>query len=154
MPLEPIRNLPFPLPSLGLATLPLEVAKASLELQAINDSSDHKKLENVKILIDVLGNGRGTGNILSANKLADSNIGVERLIGEATKRRRALARIILRFGGSLTSIQAKRLRERVSGIRNNHNKVITERLAGRGADALEALADAISSLDNKLSSRK
>ena len=36
-PLEPIRNASLQMPSLGLLTLPLDVAKATLELHTIND---------------------------------------------------------------------------------------------------------------------
>ncbi|KAL7526716.1 hypothetical protein ACHAXR_002864, partial [Thalassiosira sp. AJA248-18] len=151
-PLEPIRNLPFPIPSLGLVTLPLEVAKASLELQAI-DRRDEKKLENVKILADALRKGQSTGNI-SMNRTTDGSVGARRLIQEASKRRRSLARISLRFGGSLTLVQAKRLRERAADVKKTGDEAITERLAGRGADTLEALAGALSSLDSSLAKRK
>jgi predicted unusual protein kinase regulating ubiquinone biosynthesis (AarF/ABC1/UbiB family) len=149
-PLEPLRNTPFQLPSLGLLTLPLDLTKATLELQAIDDR-DRKKLENVRILTDALSKGRSTGT--SMNELA-SPVDVLRLFQEANKRQRALARIGLRFGGSFTQVQAKRLRERAAGVKNKGDDAIRERLANQGADTLEALAGAISSLDSSLAKRK
>ena len=156
-PLEPLRNTPFQLPSLGLLTLPLDVAKATLELQAINES-DHKKLENVRIVTDAISRrrGRSTGSPANVNE-PTSPIDLVRVLQEGNKRQRALARIGLRFGGSLTHVQAKRLRER-AGVKKNDDDTNTirvrERLANQGADTLEALADAISTLDSSLANRK
>ena len=76
-----------------------------------------------------------------------------KVLQEGNKRQRALARIGLRFGGSLTHVQAKRLRER-AGVKKNGDDAIRERLANQGADTLEALADAISTLDSSLANRK
>lgn len=152
-PLEPLRNTPFQLPSLGLLTLPLDVAKATLELQAINES-DQKKLENVRIVTDAISRRRGRSTGTSANaKEPVSSIDLVRVLQEGNKRQRALARIGLRFGGSLTHVQAKRLRER-AGVKKNGDDTIRERLANQGADTLEALADAISTLDSSLANRK
>lgn len=152
-PLEPLRNTPFQVPSLGLLTLPFDVAKATLELQAINES-DHKKLENVRIVTDALSRrrGRSTGTSPNANEPA-SPIDLVRVLQEGNKRQRALARIGLRFGGSFTHVQAKRLRER-AGVKKNGDDTIREILANQGADTLEALADAISTLDSSLANRK
>ena len=75
-----------------------------------------------------------------------------KVLQEGNKRQRALARIGLRFGGSLTHVQAKRLRER--GVKKNGDDAIRERLANQGADTLVALADAISTLDSSLANRK
>jgi hypothetical protein len=152
-PLEPLRNTPFQLPSLGLLTLPLDVAKATLELQAINEG-DHKKLENVRIVTDAISRRRGrrTGTSANANEPV-SPIDLVRVLQEGNKRQRALARIGLRFGGSITHVQAKRLRER-AGVKKNGDDTIRERLANQGADTLEALADAISTLESSLSNRK
>lgn len=144
-PLEPLRNTSLQLPSFGPLTLPLDLAKAALDLQAINDS-DHKKLENVRILTDALSNGRSNG--ASANQ-PSSSVDVPRLIQEANKRQRALARIGLRFGGSLTHVQAKRLRDRAAGV-NNQGDALKERLANRGAETLEAFAETLTSLDSSL----
>eukprot|EP00984_Skeletonema_dohrnii_P006492 scaffold2327_cov112-Skeletonema_dohrnii-CCMP3373.AAC.6 len=150
-PLEPLRNTASQLPSLGPLTLPLDLAKAALELQAINDS-DHKKLENVRILTDAVSKGRSTGT--STNE-PSSSLDVPRLLQEANKRQRALGRIGLRFGESLTHVQAKRLRDRAAGVKKtNGDDAIKERLATRGAETLEALAEALSSLDSSLAKRK
>mmetsp|Transcript_13308 Transcript_13308/g.28235 ORF Transcript_13308/g.28235 Transcript_13308/m.28235 type:complete len:141 (+) Transcript_13308:1180-1602(+) len=72
-----------------------------------------------------------------------------RLVQEATKRRRALTRIGFSFGGSLTNIQAKRLRERSAGLKESGDDLVAEKLAGQGAEALEALAGALSFLDDR-----
>jgi len=149
-PLEPLRNTPVQLPSLGPLTLPLDLAKAALDLQAINDS-DHKKLENVRILTDALSKGRSNGT--STNQ-PSSSVDVPRLIQEANKRQRALARIGLRFGGSLTHVQAKRLRDRAAGVNTQGDDAFKERLAYRGAETLEALAETLTSLDSSLAKRK
>ena len=86
--------------------------KASLELQEI-DESNKKKLVNVKILTDALGNGQsGTDTSEFRSGSAESPIGIGRVFQEASKRWRALARIGVRFGSSLTHVQARRLRER------------------------------------------
>ena len=157
-PLEPLRNTPFQLPSLGLLTLPLDVAKATLELQAINEG-DHKKLENLRIVTDAISRrrGRSTGTTSANANEPASPIDLVRVMQEGNKRQRALARIGLRFGGSLTHVQAKRLRER-AGVKKSGDDTNTirvrERLANQGADTLEALADAISTLDSSLANRK
>ena len=149
-PLEPLRNTALQLPSLGPLTLPLDLAKAALELQAINDS-DHKKLENVRILTDAVSRGGSTGT--STNELS-SSLDVPRLLQEANKRQRALGRIGLRFGESLTHVQAIRLRDRAAGVKTEGKDAVKERLATRGAETLEALAEALSSLDSSLAKRK
>jgi len=149
-PLEPLRNTALQLPSFGPLTLPLDLAKAALELQAINDS-DHKKLENVRILTDAVSKGRSTGT--STNEMS-SSLDVPRLLQEANKRQRALGRIGLRFGESLTHVQAKRLRDRAAGVKTEGKDAVKERLATRGAETLEALAEALSSLDSSLAKRK
>lgn len=147
-PLEPLRQLQ--LPSLGPLTLPLDLAKTALELQAINDS-DHKKLENVRILTDALTKGRSTDAFTSQ---LSTSVDVPRLLQEANKRQRALARIGLRFGGSLTNVQAKRLRDRATGVKTKGDDAIREILANRGAETLEALAEVLSSLDSGLAKGK
>jgi len=156
-PLEPLRNVPIP--SLGLLTLPLEVAKASLELQKI-DESDKKKLANVKILTDALSNGQSGTAATSESRSgsAESPIGIGRVFQQASKRRRALARIGVRFGGSLTHVQARRLRERSGASGDIANgaggEAIAARLASIGANTLESLADRLSTLDGDLADRK
>ena len=143
------------MPSLGLLTLPLDVAKATLELHTINDG-DTKKLENVRILSEALSKGQVSIARTSSTSNSMSLGDTVRLLQEASKQRqRALARVGLRFGGSLTQIQAKRLRERGAAIKGkSRDAIITERLAGLGADTLEFLTNAISSIDRSLATRK
>jgi len=143
-PLDPLRNLPFP--SLPLITLPLDVAKATLDLQSINDK-DHKALENVKILTDALGGSSG-GELSSNLSSGNGSIGPGRIIEEANKRRTALTRIGLRFGSSLANVQSKRLRQRAEN--GSKNEVVRDRLAEQGADALDFLSSTISSIDKRL----
>ena len=141
-PLDPIRNLPIP--SLGLLTLPLDVAKASLELQVI-DESEQKKVENVKILTEAFSNSQSSGGLSTP----DNSAGISRIIQEANKRSFALGRIGLRLGSSLTHIHAKRLRER-GGESSNIKKMIGE----QGANTLEAFAQVIENIDSNLGNRK
>lgn len=143
-PLDPLRNLPS-LPSLPLITLPLDVAKATLDLQSIDDK-DHKALENVKILTDALGGSSGgiSSNLSSGN----SSVSPVRIIEEASKRQTALTRIGLRFGSSLANVQAKRLRQRSEN--GSKNEVVRDRLAEQGADVLDLLSSTISSIDKRL----
>ena len=150
-PLEPLRNSSLQLPSLGPLTLPLDLAKAALELQAINDS-DHKKLENVRILTDALT--KSSRSTDASTNEPPSSLDVPKLLLEANKRRRALARIGLRFGGSLTNVQAKRLRDRAMSVKTKGDDAIRKRLANRGAETLEALAEVLSSLDSSLAKGK
>ena len=84
---------------------------------------------------------------------------IAKLAREAAKRRIALGRIAMRFGGSLASVQAERPRARASGAQTGGDKQraklsLAGRLVARGADSLEGLADVISSLDSDLSSRR
>jgi predicted unusual protein kinase regulating ubiquinone biosynthesis (AarF/ABC1/UbiB family) len=180
-------------------TLPLELVKASLELQSV-DERDQRRLENVRILTNLFGNNasapaegpssdnkdkkatnvkdkernNNNSNSLNLNIInRDTTNSIGTLVQEATKRRMALARIGMRFGGSLATVQAERLRERatrsrsaklsttaqVRGKNKNDNNVTTtthhvsklaERLAMRGADRLEGFADAISSFESTL----
>ena len=140
-------------------TLPFELAKASLELQSV-DAVDERRLENVRILRNLVS---GSSPDMSSNNSGNNNsIGgsgtetIGKLAREAGKRRLALARIGVRFGKTMASVQAERLRERSSSA--NHKKdpnvaELAEFLASNGADRLEALADAINSFDNELAKR-
>lgn len=140
-------------------TLPFELAKASLELQSV-DAVDERRLENVRILRKLASN---SSRDTSSNSGKSNNVfggGATETIGkfakEAGKRRLALARIGVRFGGTMASVQAERLRERSSSV--NHQKdrnvaELTEFLASNGAERLEALAGAIVSFDNELTKR-
>jgi predicted unusual protein kinase regulating ubiquinone biosynthesis (AarF/ABC1/UbiB family) len=191
-PLAPILNLPKVPGILRPLTLPLALAKALLELQSL-DERDQRRLENVRILTKLGNNALGSrgsnsdkdkeGNIIdrgiNMNLGSNSNDGdaaasVGKLVQEAAKRRIALARIGMRFGGSLASVQAERLRERAStsggtqerghGNGNGNGKDVNVahhgvsklvvRLATRGADRLEGFADAISSVESNLGKRR
>jgi predicted unusual protein kinase regulating ubiquinone biosynthesis (AarF/ABC1/UbiB family) len=160
-PLAPIQNLPLTPALLRPFTLPLELVKASLELQSV-DARDQRKLENVRILSKLGNDAFGSGGGKSDRGIISVNGGekfVGKLVQEAAKRRLALARIGMRFGGSLASVQAKRLRERASGVKQGKGEThkvseLAERLAVRGADRLEELADSISSFDSNLAQRR
>lgn len=163
-PLKPIRSLLIP-PQLRPFALPLELAKAALELQAV-DERDTKRLENVRILTELLsrGNNVATGSvsdIMNAGNRQNS-LPLGKLIQETSKRQKALTRIGVRFGGSLASIQAERLRDRISvpgakkvstGENDHHASVLADGLASRGADTLETLVQLITNLDSDLSQR-
>jgi predicted unusual protein kinase regulating ubiquinone biosynthesis (AarF/ABC1/UbiB family) len=141
-------------------TLPFELVKASFELQSVDDL-DEQRLENVRILTKIGSDSVGQEGVRInniPNENASNTIG--RLAREAAKRRIALARVGVRFGGVLVSVQAERLRERASsGItqtNDDHHRPVTklaERLATNRADRLEALADAITNFDNELAKR-
>jgi hypothetical protein len=134
--------------------------KASFELQSVDDL-DEQRLENVRILTKIGSDSVGQEGVRInniPNENASNTIG--RLAREAAKRRIALARVGVRFGGVLVSVQAERLRERASsGItqtNDDHHRPVTklaERLATNRADRLEALADAITNFDNELAKR-
>jgi predicted unusual protein kinase regulating ubiquinone biosynthesis (AarF/ABC1/UbiB family) len=159
-----IQNIPIisnPPPAiLRPFTLPFELVQASFDLQSVDDR-DERRLENVRILTKIGSDSVGQeGTIINnvSNENTSSTIG--KLAREAAKRRIALARVGVRFGGVLVSVQAERLRERASsGItqtNDDHHRPITklaERLATNRADRLEALADAITDFDNKIAKR-
>lgn len=168
-PLEPIiRNIPTtisvdggasavaPLAILRPLTLPFVFAKASLELQSIN-AVDERRLENVRILTNLASGSSGGSSINNENK---GSIGAVDTIGkvvkEAAKRRIALARIGVRFGGTMASVQAERLRERASSAEHEPDRNVselTELLALNGAERLEALSKVIHSFDDELAKR-
>jgi len=157
-PFAPIRNLPL-FPLLRPFTLPIELVKASLELQAV-DARDERRLENVRILTNLTGDTFGGGRDKADKGSPGNDRGntVGKLAREAAKRRIALGRIAVRFGGSLASVQAERLRARangdqIGGVKHDVSE-LAGRLAARGAVSFEGLADAISSLDSDLSRRR
>jgi hypothetical protein len=122
--------------------------KSTLDLQAL-DERDHKRLENIRILTDLLNAGRSNGSIKQSSGSGNTgSLPFGKLIEEASKRRQALARVGLRFGGSLVNVQAERLRER-SG-----NSELTKQLALSSAETLDALAEAISNVDRNLSKQR
>ena len=174
-PLEPIfRNIPTTIGIDGGAsstappaifrpfTLPFDLAKASLELQSI-DAVDERRLENVRILTKLASGASGGGTSTStSSKSKDSTLGngatdmVGKVAREAAKRRLALARIGVRFGGTMASVQAERFRERASSADRQPDRNVaelTELLALNGAERLEALSEAIHSFDNELGKR-
>ena len=157
-PLAPIKNLPSAPIALLPFTLPLELAKATLELQGI-DRRDEKSLENTRVLTKLVGAddvfGASKHDSASENRrmsLSGDNVG--NVAREAAKRRVAFARVGVRLGGSLASVHAERLRERarVNGRSANKNDIseLGSRLAARGAESLEGLEDLISSVDANL----
>ncbi|VEU43324.1 unnamed protein product [Pseudo-nitzschia multistriata] len=141
-------------------TLPFELAKASFDLQSV-DAIDERRLENVRILRNLVsGSNQDQSSTNSQNNISPAGAPATETIGklarEAGKRRLALARIGVRFGGTMASVQAERLRER--SISASHQKdrnvaEISKILASNGAERLEALADAFSSFDNELARR-
>mmetsp|Transcript_126 Transcript_126/g.307 ORF Transcript_126/g.307 Transcript_126/m.307 type:complete len:833 (-) Transcript_126:259-2757(-) len=164
-PFEPIRRLPsLPLP--WPLALPLDLATATLELQGV-DKLDQKTLKNVRVLTDVLQRG---SNPAKGNASHDSNgvtgvnsMPVEKIIPEVSQRWKALARIGVRFGGSLASVQAERLRRRASLSRvrtreknttNHPSSDLADDIASRGADTLEMLVKMISTLDSDLTKQR
>jgi predicted unusual protein kinase regulating ubiquinone biosynthesis (AarF/ABC1/UbiB family) len=141
-PFEPLRSLPFgesPLPLRPL-TLPLEMARLALDLQTL-DERDRKRLDNVRILVDLINSG-GSNKI---GNRGNDKMPLDKVIQEAFKRRQSIARIGLRFGGMLVNVQAERLRERSS------NSEIAKQLTLSGADTLDSVVEAISNLDSTLS---
>lgn len=160
-PLAPLKSLPIN-PVLRPFTLPLELAKASLDLMSV-DKKDERRLENVRILqklgSDALGSG-SQGSPRALENVRDANVG--KLLEEASKRRIALARLGVRFSGKMASIQAERLREKASmaGDREHHKETnsnevseLAQFLANQGADRLETVAGAIKNLDDDLGER-
>jgi len=177
-PLKPIlRNLPLAAPLDGGTafattsppaflrpfTLPLMLTKASLDLQSI-DAVDERRLENVRILTKLAsGSSSSSNNNKSTNQRtpAATTETIGKVAREAAKRRLALARIGVRFGGTMTSIQAERLRERATMFAGEDNgqydKSVAEFakiLALNGADRLEAVSEAIRSLDDQLGKQR
>ena len=172
-PLEPIiRNIPTTISVDGGAsisappafmrpfTLPFELAKASFELQSI-DAVDERRLENVRILTKLASGGGGTSSSTNSNNEdRGRGDGVTNNIGnvakEVAKRRLALARIGVRFGGTMASVQAERLRDRASSAGRQPDRNVAqlaEILARNGAERLEELSEAIHSFDDELGKR-
>ncbi len=171
-PIEPIiRNIPTTVGVDGGAsvspppaflrpfTLPFELAKASYDLQSI-DAIDERRLENVRILTKLASGGSGTPASANSKNDRTSGNGVADTIGnvaqEVAKRRLALARIGVRFGGAMASVQAERLRDRASSKNSQPDRNVarlTEVLALNGAERLEELSEAIHRFDDELGKR-
>ena len=147
-PFEQVRNLPFLQFSSALPqpfTLPLELAKLTFDLQEL-DEKDHKRLDNVRILADLLNSGDNNGNQRIDG--SSSSMNGRKIIQEAFERRQALTRIGLRFSGSLVNVQADRLRERTE------TSELAKVFALRGADTCDAVAKIIADLDITLSTTR
>ena len=157
-PLALLRNLPPPsvmpgagtplAPLLAPLTLPLELAQAAVQLQAL-DEGDERTLENVRILTKLASGSNSEGS--STRGGARDMMG---LVQAATARQTALMRMGVRFSGSLASVQAERLRQRARVDDHGPAPGLSElagRLAVSGAEGFEGLASAISSIDRDLS---
>ena len=144
--LEPIRGLPslLPLP-LGL---PLELAKTGLDLQSI-DARDEKRLANIRILSDLVRGAAGGDDATSGTRRERSTFPVNRILRETAKRRSSLTRIGARFGRSLATVQAERLRERVDDYSGTETGDLKQLVALRGAETLEVLIENISRWDDR-----
>lgn len=124
---------------------------------------DERRLENVRILTQLASGASGGGSFTStSSKSKDSTLGngatdvIGKVAREAAKRRLALARIGVRFGGTMASVQAERLRERASSADRQPDRNIAELaelLALNVAERLEALSEAIHSFDDELGKR-
>jgi len=164
--LAPLQNLPQPPKALRPFTLPLEIAMASLELQSL-DGRDQQRIKNLEIITkfgnDAFGMGSNNNMNTKFTPILKSTNSVEKLFQETAKRRIALSRIGMRFGSSLASVQAERLRGRVHRTQlvsnkektdTRHISELAQELAVRGADTLEELADAIASIESNLAKRR
>ena len=143
-------------------TLALELAQATVQLQAL-DERDTQRLQNLKILTNLATGGFGGGGAGGGEEGGGGGGGEARrgfanvveLAQGAAGRQRALARIGVRFGGSLAAVQAQHLRERISPQHHQSAPVspFAARLAVAGADGLEGLSRTIFSFDSQLTSR-
>jgi len=130
--------------------LPLELAKMTVDFHVL-DERDYKRVENVKILTDLLNERRineSQGND-RVNTRKKDNFPLGKIVQETYKRRQAFARIGLRFGESLANVQAERLRERSS-----KSELLAKELGLRSADTLDALAETILYIDNRFSAKR
>ena len=137
--------------------LPLQLGQAALELQAV-DERDERRLQNLQILSDLTGlsgvvRPTPAGGGAAATGAAAGGARLEQLrslVGEAAARRTALARTGLRFGSTLATLQAERLREQEGDVRTSD---LASQLAAAGAGGLERVASAISSADENFGAR-
>ena len=165
----PLARLPaLPTPPAALAPLlaplllPLQLGQAALELQAV-DERDERRLQNLQILSDLTGfsgvvrptavGGGAAGGAAAGGDAAATGGGggggarlgqLRSLVGEAAARRTALARTGLRFGSTLATLQAERLRQQEGDARTSD---LASQLAAASAGGLERVASAISSAD-------
>mmetsp|Transcript_3419 Transcript_3419/g.5268 ORF Transcript_3419/g.5268 Transcript_3419/m.5268 type:complete len:839 (-) Transcript_3419:43-2559(-) len=163
----PLRRLQLPPPPPGpLAplfapvTLPLEIAKAILELQEI-DAIDAKRLENVNVLTDLASkavNREGRGSEEGSNgdgrimNISGDREAIESLLRQTSLHRDNIARVGLRFGGEIVNAQIERLKKRGNKDAGGHEiSELAERLAKDGASRLELVADALERVDQSYS---
>jgi aarF domain-containing kinase len=160
LPTLPVPLAPLLTPFTRPLTLPLEVARAAVELGEI-DEQDAKRLENLKVLAELADRmvplqqqprqqpGRrgvgGTGGGAAG--------GMSAIAREAAARREALTRIGLRFGSALATTQAERLRRRSRQSDQHKLTEIARQVAQESAERLEGVASSFSSLDKRLASR-
>ena len=147
-------------PLLSPITLPLDLARAALQLQQTDDI-DAKRLENVRILSDLVNKAGGgvysQREGTSTNDTESNRVDVARIFREAAARRNALARIGVRFGSQLASTQAEHLRRRQRSIVNSKERELSElaeRLAIEGANSWERIASALEQVDRDRSMAK
>ena len=167
----PLTRLPaLPTPPAALAPLfapvllPLQLGQAALELQAV-DERDERRLQNLQILADLtgfsgvvrptaMGGGAADGDTAAAGGGGGggARLGQLRsLVGEAAARRTALARTGLRFGSTLATLQAERLRQQEGDVRTSD---LASQLAAASAGGLERVASAISSADENFGAER
>ena len=168
----PLTRLPaLPTPPAALAPLfapvllPLQLGQAALELQAV-DERDERRLQNLQILADLTGfsgvvrpTAMGGGAAADGDAAATGGGGgggarlgqLRSLVGEAAARRTALARTGLRFGSTLATLQAERLRQQEGDVRTSD---LASQLAAASAGGLERVASAISSADENFGAER
>ena len=172
----PLTRLPaLPTPPAALAPLfapvllPLQLGQAALELQAV-DERDERRLQNLQILADLtgfsgvvrptaMGGGVAGGAAADGDAAATGGGGgggarlgqLRSLVGEAAARRTALARTGLRFGSTLATLQAERLRQQEGDVRTSD---LASQLAAASAGGLERVASAISSADENFGAER
>jgi len=150
-----LRNLPpppvAPAPLAAMMaplTLPFELAQAAVQLQSL-DASDERKLKNVRILTKLAGGVSNEGRSSASGGAVDT-LGLAQAV---VSRQTALMRMGVRFGGSLASVQAERLRQRARSDDSGNAPGLSElagRLAVTGAESFEGVATAMSLLDRDL----
>jgi len=157
-PLARLPALPTPpaalVPLFAPLLLPLQLGQAALELQRV-DERDERRLQNLQILSNLtgfsgvvqptaLGSG-APGEAATGGGGGGARLGQLRsLVGEAAARRTALARTGLRFGSTLATLQAERLRQQEGDARTSE---LATQLAAASAGGLERVASAISSAE-------
>ena len=163
---DPLRRLPLPpvlspfAPLFAPITLPLELAKAVLELQE-TDKADEKRLENVRVLTDLATKATSRG--ITDRERAGFGLspavgpvgsGVDSLLQNTMMHRRSLTRIGVRFFGQIASTQAERLRRKGDEHGGKELSRLAERLATEGANGLDLVAERFEDADRTLTNRK